>query len=444
MKFQLDLVLTSLAAFSLLSLPAPSRADGLLQKGDTAHPLPAFQVQTTAGALVNGDSLTMHFLQGGTTTTGTGTFAQPDTANDPGAEVYTFSAADMAALAYGYVLCQPVDATTPGNVINPYLVNLVAVNPYDASLFGLTNIGTLSGQNTLQTGQTNILSKTSLIGTNAADSPNAVAAQGTLGTINTQTSSSARQADMITALTAQGYTVTRSAKIDNLDAPVSSRLATSAYTAPAAPLTVLQIAAAILKTPGNLLATDTNGLVGANNFPAFPATFAASNLPTDYARNNAAPAWYSPLTLPSEYLSTAEQGYLAKLDATISSRLAASGYTPQTGDTFAFVSGGVKLLPGEYANIAAATSSYAVSGPPSLGSPPTVAALALTVVTNTAATQAILTWNSVPGSGYKVLRSVDGQNYTQIGATLPQGTLTYTDAARPAVLHVYYHVVVTP
>jgi len=52
------------------------------------------------------------------------------------------------------------------------------------------------------------------------------------------------QSDMIAALTAQGYTVTRSAKLDNLDTNVGSRLATTGYTAP----TAAQVAAQVFAT----------------------------------------------------------------------------------------------------------------------------------------------------------------------------------------------------
>ena len=63
----------------------------------------------------------------------------------------------------------------------------------------------------------------------------------------------------------------------------------------AAPTTT-QIAAVILKTPANLLVTDTNGYVTYNN------------------------------SLPTEYLSTNEQTAVGNLDAKVSSRLAATAY----------------------------------------------------------------------------------------------------------------------
>lgn len=146
-RLTVSALLASLAAVSAMA-PIAAHADGLLQKGDITHPLPAFQVQTPGGTLVNGDALVMHFLQGSTNLTGTGTFAQSTDPSQSGAEVFTFSAGDMSGLSYGYVLCQPVDTTTPGNIINPYLVNLVAFNPYDPSLLGLTGVATAAGQTT--------------------------------------------------------------------------------------------------------------------------------------------------------------------------------------------------------------------------------------------------------------------------------------------------------
>lgn len=83
-----------------------------------------------------------------------------------------------------------------------------------------------------------------------------------------------------------------------------------------APPTLAQItaavAAAILKTPANLLGTDGSGNVAANN------------LPNDYAQRSMAPTWYTSPTLaqitsavqslfPAEYLSTGELANLATI-----------------------------------------------------------------------------------------------------------------------------------
>ncbi|BDI29387.1 hypothetical protein CCAX7_14380 [Capsulimonas corticalis] len=62
-----------------------------------------------------------------------------------------------------------------------------------------------------------------------------------LAAINAQTTAAQQQANMIAALTAQGYTVTRAAKIDNADIATSTRLPTSGYTAPTTPPTAIAI-----------------------------------------------------------------------------------------------------------------------------------------------------------------------------------------------------------
>lgn len=68
-------------------------------------------------------------------------------------------------------------------------------------------------------------------------------------------------------LITQGLTSARAANLDNLDTAVSTRLATSVYTLPP---TSANIAAAILASPTNKLATDASGSVSLNLNQAVP------------------------------------------------------------------------------------------------------------------------------------------------------------------------------
>ena len=91
-------------------------------------------------------------------------------------------------------------------------------------------------------------------------------------------------------------------------------------------LTAAQIAAGILATPANLLATDSAGKVGTNNFPA---TVVSSNLPTDYQQRGI------PVTLPT----TAPSGYGGSAGdtsgvTTLLTRIPGT-VQPQTGDAYA-------------------------------------------------------------------------------------------------------------
>ncbi len=76
-------------------------------------------------------------------------------------------------------------------------------------------------------------------------------------------------------LTSQGYTPTRALKLDNADAAVSSRLAGSAYS-PAPPTSA--IAAAILASPSNLIATDATGAVSVSMTQPIPLSNTAQTI----------------------------------------------------------------------------------------------------------------------------------------------------------------------
>lgn len=266
----------SLAALSLLlAVPAPSRASStLIQAGTTTTPVPelltdtatgqsgqtgltgaAIGVKVPCGAGGVAGQITVSVKVPGTTATAAG---QGSVAEEGFGNYNYFPAASETPLAGSTILF--VHLTAPGVNVTDVFGQIIAPNLADGALLGLTNVATLSGQN---------------------------GSAATLSAVNTQTSSATRQADMITALTQQGFTVTRSAKLDNLDVASSTRQ-------PSGPVVV---------TTNN----DKSGYSGvATNFVAaptptqnaaaitFPATFAANNLPMDYARNNAAPTWYTP------------------------------------------------------------------------------------------------------------------------------------------------------
>ena len=79
----------------------------------------------------------------------------------------------------------------------------------------------VTGQGTINTGVSGINTK---IGApvGASLSADIAGVQATASATNTQTTAAQQQANMIAALVAQGYTVTRGSKLDNLDASVSS------------------------------------------------------------------------------------------------------------------------------------------------------------------------------------------------------------------------------
>lgn len=98
---------------------------------------------------------------------------------------------------------------------------VVAFNPDDAVHLGLSSLpnataGTTSGLPT------------------ATNSSGQVVASSVAGNVTGSVGNlaSGAQTDVESALTAQGYTTARAAKLDDLDATVSSRLASSSYTAP--------------------------------------------------------------------------------------------------------------------------------------------------------------------------------------------------------------------
>lgn len=126
-----------------------------------------------------------------------------------------------------------------------------------------------------------------------------------------------------TRASATDYTTARAAKLDNLDVAISTRMATFSYTAPP---TAAAIAAVILLTPAHLLATDVSGNVAANNLPSdYQQRAVAVTLP-------GAPGgvYDAPAALLAQGVTSAR---MAHLDADVSTRLATSGYTaPDNAD----------------------------------------------------------------------------------------------------------------
>ena len=114
------------------------------------------------------------------------------------------------------------------------------------------------------------------------------------------------QAEVVAALVAQGYTVTRSAKLDNADVATSSRMATFVYTAPptlpgdylnageVAKLAFLDSAISSRSTYAGGAVASVTGAVG-----SVTASVVASNLPTDYQQR--AVAVTLPTTAPAGY-----------------------------------------------------------------------------------------------------------------------------------------------
>ena len=162
-----------LLALSLLCLlPClPASADSItVQQGSTARKILFLLVQST-------DHVTA--LTGATPTV---------TLSKNGA-AFAAPAGTVTELANGWYVLAPTSADTgavgslivhatatsgdPADVVE----NVVAYNPDDASLLGLTGVATATTQGTQGTTLAAVTAKTALIATNAADSPNAVTAQ---------------------------------------------------------------------------------------------------------------------------------------------------------------------------------------------------------------------------------------------------------------------------
>ncbi|MEO7716348.1 MAG: hypothetical protein ABIY70_09090 [Capsulimonas sp.] len=187
--------------------------------------------------------------------------------------------------------------------------------------------------------------------------------------INAQTTAAQQQANVIAALVAQGYTVTRAAKLDNadvatstrnsvtpptvtqirqemdtnstklgnLDATMSSRLASSAYTAPP---TTSQIASTILVTPAQKIVTDINGFVTTSNPVSGGSAVTEASI------------WaYGSRTLTAQSDSSGISTLLSRIPGTVQ---------PQTGDAYARI--GAPAGASIAVDIAAGTSASTSNG----------------------------------------------------------------------------------
>ena len=139
-------------------------------------------------------------------------------------------------------------------------------------------------------------------------------------------------ANVQSALTAQGLTTARAGNLDNLDATVSSRLATSGYTAPTTPPTAAQIATAVEgsllnESDGQAVLNAIVGAIGNTNLSEVSLVAAVradlertggklDNIPTTSAPSASAVAGAVRTELGVE---------LGRLDASVSSRLSPSG-----------------------------------------------------------------------------------------------------------------------
>lgn len=230
------------------------------------------------------------------------------------------------------------------------------------------------------------------------------------------------QANFQAALTAQGLTTTRAANLDNLDTTVSSRLATSGYTAPlsaSGTRTALGLAAANLDsqlTPLTNLDTTVSSRLATTSYLA-PLTAAGTrsalglasanldtqltpltNLDTSVSSRLATTSYSAPLdasgTRSAIGLATAnldsQLAPLPNLDTTVSSRLATSGYTTPPTSTQNATAVRTELSP-ELARIDTTVSSRLASS--SYTTPPTAGDIA-TAVWN-AATSALTALGSV-------------------------------------------------
>jgi hypothetical protein len=169
------------------------------------------------------------------------------------------------------------DATTKFMTLPQPLAFLAATDATVATV--ATNLNaTISSRSTYAGGAADaeaaaIKTKTDLIATNSADSPNAVTAQNAIATNLNATISSRSTVtdasvatDVQTGLTAQGYTTARAPKLDDLDAAVSSRSTYSGGVADANAAAMLTILNAFNVSGITLTTAQQAYLLNASNF----------------------------------------------------------------------------------------------------------------------------------------------------------------------------------
>ena len=207
----------SLTFAILLTLASCCFGDGLLKLGDTTHPATLFATDAS-GAPLNGLTVGVRVLKNGTSAAGGGTVTQPDTSNQPGVYLYTPSAADVNT--YGDLVINP---TASGAIFNIVRVEVVAFDPFSSTAF-------------------------------IASVP---AVTGSVGSVTTPIAIAGASQTALATATRQEMDA-NSTQLANIDADILSRLATTAYVAPANP--------------------------------------------TDYARNNIPPGWYTaPPSFPTNF-----------------------------------------------------------------------------------------------------------------------------------------------
>jgi hypothetical protein len=136
------------------------------------------------------------------------------------------------------------------------------------------------------------------------------------------------------ALTSQGLTTTRAANLDNLDATISSRLGSSAYTAPANS----DISAIKANTDANLDAAissrlATSGYTAPDNTSITAIKAKTDNLPSSPAAVSDIPTAATNASAVRTNLTTE----LGRIDVATSSRLATSGYTAPANSDIAAI-----------------------------------------------------------------------------------------------------------
>jgi hypothetical protein len=182
-------------------------------------------------------------------------------------------------------------ATASGAYNVDVAFSVVGYDPQSATNLGLSQIDTNVGSRAAPGAQMDLVNAPN--STAIAAIQNGLAAAANLATANTNIAAIESQANKIGTNSGDSpaQQAAQATISGNLDTTVSSRLAASAY---AAPPTVSQLAAGVLKTPANLLATDSSGNVAANN------------LPTDYQQRGVAVTLPTPA--PTGYGSTGGSG----------------------------------------------------------------------------------------------------------------------------------------
>jgi len=196
----------------------------------------------------------------------TNNISEIDSVNAPGQYKLTLTATELGAIGWikGYYKAASSDPVS-------FTVRVVAYDPDDASLLGLSGVATAAAQTSAATNLTGIKAKTDLLATNAADSPNEVTAQGNASTAATQASA---------ANTKLGTPVA-SIAADIAALPTASANATAIWAAAVRQLTGTQ--------SFNLTGNITGSLSGSVNSVSSAVTVGTNNDKTGYSLTQAFP-----------------------------------------------------------------------------------------------------------------------------------------------------------